>query len=358
MRILMFLGAVLGLYTVFAFAGAAETPYDIVYLTDGTVVQGRVGHRSPLGVLVENPDTGAQRFILKKNVAATVLGSGHVPDEDLLGFLHTWADNKRNIFPRPAPEVEDREASEAKEELKMHIPETPEHLRERVGRALRSLSSTNPSERAEGKVYLLSLRDVAVPVLVTALMHDDAELRTAAANLLGQLRARSAIKYLIEALYAALPSNGQAPAYQRRFVRALREALQATTGQVFIQVESSSALVQRGLQRYIEWYGDRLVWLPPQVGEPVVDPVDPVYVEKISALRKLKLQKHAWPRPLMSADIAVGRTEPYIPPVGVAERQADRRFAEEFPSADRKTLAGLVRDEDRAFAEELISSIR
>ncbi|MCW8133948.1 MAG: hypothetical protein KIS92_26620 [Planctomycetota bacterium] len=217
------------------------------------------------------------------------------------------------------------------------------------------LGSTDPGLRAEARAKLLMLGKTVRPLVVEGLYHDNALVRTECAVLLGDERAQDALKFLVEAFYAAMPERGEAPTYQRTFVRALVGALERLSGRSFSVVEARSPLIQGTLRDYIGWYNEHIERLPAQMGEPDLSPLDPRYFEKVQALRALVLEKRAWPRPPLSVDMAVGRES--TGPSGEAwtpVRPADRAYLETIPTLPRDEEGGFFRPEDKRWAEELL----
>lgn len=220
---------------------------------------------------------------------------------------------------------------------------------------LAQLGSTDPAVRTAARTKLLMLGKAVRPLIVEGLYHENALVRTECAVLLGDERAQDTLKFLVEAFYAAMPELGAAPTYQRTYIRALVGSLERLSGRSFSVVEARSPLIQGTLRDYIGWYNESIERLPEQMGEPDLSPLDPQYFEKVLALRTLVLEKHAWPRPPLSVDVAVGR-ESTAPSgeVWTPVRPEDRVFLETVPTVPRDEESGFFRPEDKRWAEELL----
>lgn len=389
------LGAMFGLLTPLCFA-------DTVFLKNGTELEGEIVEETPTTVVFKERLSGAVRSIKRENVDLVVRDRPKTDDSSLFTF-GTGMRNRRTEEAKKSAETADvppaegeKSAEEPAEGAKTEAGETPEGKKtegdagtEEAGekpaegdpkagetaekkpaepaekvdpfavpkdkkdafdKAVKGLGSEQPSEREASKAKLKALGKDVIPGLAKLLQHSDAETRRTACDILNDLNAKNAIKQLVETLYAVMPGAGQAASYQRQYVRSLKTALQTTTGQAFISVEPSSPLVQDGLKKYVEWYNANFDRLPPQIGEPEIEPTDPKYYEKLKEARALKLEKREWPRPPMSADIVTGEKPPAKPETYT--RPEDKKYEEQFPVVKRDSADGIIREQDREKAKD------
>ncbi len=210
----------------------------------------------------------------------------------------------------------------------------PKDKEEKFMAALERLATVDPNARAAAKNEIAGLGPEALPYVVAGTQHTNVEARSACMTLVGQFNGRTAVKQVIEVFYSAMPDNDAAPTWQVPFIRAIKETLPAISGQTFIMVQPDKALVADGLKKYITWYEDNFDRLPPQLGEPKLDPTDPDYTKKLKEARKLKLEKKDWPRPPMPADLVSGKS----PPASQSERPADKAFKDTVKTVKREDV--------------------
>lgn len=219
------------------------------------------------------------------------------------------------------------------------------------------VESLDPAERTAGKERLRALGPIIVPDLAKKLGGSIAEARAICAELLGDFGARKAIKALLESFYSVMPEEGEVAWFQRPYIRALRVALPRLTGVAFPDVEPRSPLVQEALRAYLGWYEQNFDLLPPQLGEPYLDPQDPDYMAKLEELRAPVLVKRAHPTPPALAEVE-SATEPEeaYPKEAYpkeAARPADKVWRrEEFRTVDRETADGFFRPSDRQYGKD------
>jgi len=198
---------------------------------------------------------------------------------------------------------------------------------------LERMTSTDPGVRAGARAVVAQLGPDALPYVVAGIQHQNVEARATCMELVGQLNGRTAVKQVIEVFYSAMPENDAAPSFQVPFIRAIKETLSSITGQSFIYVQPDKALVLDGMKKYIAWYNDNFDRLPPQLGEPKIEPTDPEYAKKLKKARELKLEKKSWPRPPSPADLVTGSR---TPPASDSERPADKAFRSTVPTVKRE----------------------
>ncbi|MBI3832337.1 MAG: HEAT repeat domain-containing protein [Planctomycetes bacterium] len=242
----------------------------------------------------------------------------------------------------------DKKEGEKKEVKKNRPDYTPEE-KKKFEELMQALDNDDPNARAAAQTELGSLGTKAIAAIVDGLQHKRVEARAACATLLGQMNARNAVKQLLEVFYAAMPDKGEAATYQIPFIRALKVAMSATTGQSFINVEPDKPLVQEGLKKYIAWYNENFDRLPPQIDEELIEPTDPDYMKKLKEQRALKLEKKEWPKPPLSVERAVGARKTPEAPV---QRGADLDYEKGLPKTDRERAGGLIRDADKSFGDD------
>lgn len=207
--------------------------------------------------------------------------------------------------------------------------------------ALASAGAGNTDAINKAKGDISSLGAEALPYVVAGTQHQNVDARSACMSLIPQMDGKRAVKQVIEVFYSAMPAEGRAAWYQVQFIDKIRETLTAITGQTYISVQSKDALVQDGLQKYIEWYNQVYLTLPPQLGEKKISQTDPDYGKKIAELRKLKLNKRDWPSPPAPSDLQdpnkLGAQKGATPLNEVTtQRAVDRDFAKDgFQKVDR-----------------------
>ncbi len=369
-----------GMAFIIMLAGAADLRADTVFLKDGGEVEGKVVSESKFSVVVKSAN-GRMHSIRRTNIEVIVYEEEAAPVRPVIvGQAHKApASEKDGVAGEkkeqgkekvegdgdPKGKGEAGKGGEAgkdpsskdgkgKDEIakdeKPVWPVLAPELLAKVKVQMALLESDNPAERGRAKSALVGLGKDIIPEMILGLNHKDERVRVACCDVLGSLNARNAVKFLIETLYAVLPEKGNAAAYHRGYIRSLKTTLASTSGQAFINVEPNSAFVQDGLLKYIEWYEVNYDRLPPQVGEVEVDPTDPDYVKKLKDARKLVLKKRTWPRPPMSADQALGGKQEV--PKGAGERKVDTEYKERFPTTDRETSGGYIREADQQYAED------
>jgi hypothetical protein len=213
-----------------------------------------------------------------------------------------------------------------------------------------ALATVDPNARASAKSALIAMGPEVLPYAIAAAQHTHAEARASAMDAIGNLpNGSAAIKNVIEMMYSALPEAGEPASYQVPYIRAGKSTLQKITGQSFITVEPSSALVQVGMKAAIDWYNANIDRLPKQLTDPELDQTDPDYVKKLKEARKLVLARREWPRPPMPADITAGRGESGRTTVRAQDviNKGDRSYGQTFQPQDRDAATLRGRDGQR-----------
>lgn len=240
-------------------------------------------------------------------------------------------------------------------------PILDEKVKAAYDEAFAKIDSDNPADRSAGKAELSALGKDIIPELIKGLNHVRSETRGICAELLGDFSARNAAKAMVESFYANMPDKGACAWYVRTYINSLKSALPKVTGQSYIGVESRSPLVQDALKQYVDWYNTNYDRLPPQVGEEMVDPTDPEYMDKIKKARELQLVKRSWPRPAASseldsetADSSSGENKGYPKE---ASRNADKKWAEKEygGKVDRESAGGLFREKDQQYGKDFFN---
>ena len=189
----------------------------------------------------------------------------------------------------------------------------------RLKRLVEDMASADADTRGVARQLIEREGMKAVPVLAQALSHQSAFVRTAAASILGGLRARAAVRDILVALRSSVPDKGKVRPWQRGFVKALRDGLRRVTGQSF-------GLRPRGTNQgkvvveWIEWWdgapsaddpeapprGAYADWDTRQVGEKKLDEKDPEYAWKLAGARQVGDKRNSYRQP---ADFGVAPGE-------------------------------------------------
>ncbi|MCW8132205.1 MAG: hypothetical protein KIS92_17795 [Planctomycetota bacterium] len=374
------LAMVAGLFLAFVAPAMADT----IFLKNGDEINGKVVEESDNAVVIKVEGSGALRSINRANIDIIVYDK-RPTSETLVAKAPEPApvpkgpDTAKPSVPKkeegkkeegkkeegktgekppegkegekkegdPAEKKEGEEGGE-KKEAKKNRPDYTEEEKKLIEDVAERLDTDDPNAREAAKGDLAKMGNKAIAAAVDGLMHKRVEARAAYASMLGDLRARTATKQLIEALYSVMPEDkdGEAPTYQVLFVRALKVSLANVTGESFINVEPDKPMVQEGLRKYIEWYNANFDRLPPQIDEELIEPNDPEYMDKIKKMRELNLVKKAYPRPALSVEKALGRENP--PPT----RPQDLEYEKAFPKTDRDSAGGYIRESDKKFGTD------
>ena len=186
---------------------------------------------------------------------------------------------------------------------------------ERLKRLVEDMAAPDPETRTSARQIIEREGRKAVPVLSEALFHKSAFARTAAAEILGSLRARESVRDMIVALRAAVPDSVKVRHWQRRFVRALREGLRGITGRNF-GLNPRGAGEDKAVAKWVEWWdgkpptkgagddespavprGAYADWDTPQHGETELDEEAPEYAEKLWEARRVGDRRHSYSPP-------------------------------------------------------------
>jgi hypothetical protein len=325
---------------------------DTVFLKDGREIEGTIIQETTAAVIVRMPN-GTVRTILKRQVDAVIY--------DAPKYVVRLEPVKPTPAPAPTPATDDEAAkpetggseadkTEGKKEASPleGFPKGAKRLEEEKESQLLSLmkkiADDNSVEREQASGAIAAFGIESAPYLAAGMYDASVYARTECAALLGNLAAQNAAKQMLEVFYAVMPDAGGAATYQVPFLRALRAALPKVTGQSFINVEPSSALMQEGLNKYVEWYNQNIETLPEQLGEPELDRTAADYMEQLKKARALELKKRQWPAPPSASDLAAGKKDL---PEGAGEREADKEFARSVDKVDRETGGGEFREKDR-----------
>jgi hypothetical protein len=181
---------------------------------------------------------------------------------------------------------------------------------ERLKRLVEDMASADADTRDVARRLIEREGAKAVPVLAQALSHQSVFVRTAAADILGGLRARAAVRDMLVALRSSVPDKGKVKPWQRGFAKALRDGLRRITGQSF-------GLRPRGTNQgefvaaWINWWdgapsadepeapprGAYADWDTRQVGEEKLDEKDPEYARKLAGVRQVGDKRNAYRQP-------------------------------------------------------------
>jgi hypothetical protein len=204
--------------------------------------------------------------------------------------------------------------------------------------ALARMATTDDAARRAARAEIRAMGAGVLPYLVAGSNYPHVEARAACMALIGELNGRNATKQVIEAFYAAMPESGAAPTYQTPFLQEIKRTLAAITGQSFIEVSMRRSLAREGLDEYVAWYDANWDRLPPQLGEPKLDPTSPDYMKQLREARALKLEHRSWPVPPMPAEIVRGTRESTRPEPTAEDimRPEDRKILDTVPTVDRQ----------------------
>lgn len=363
---------------------------DLVFLDDGREILGLIQQETSLVLTIREHETGRVRSFKKEKV--TFVRRKRTPAAKPLTAPEIKSTGFKEEGPKPAPAVPPEAPKEVKTSLETTEPPAPPApavpvapapapdapkeaaaapaapdaplwpvldaaTQAKFDAAFVLAEGDDPAVRRDGKERLRAIGPVIVPDLAKALDGPSAEARAICAELLGDFGARNAIKALLESFYSVMPEEGEVAWFQRPYIRALRDTLPRLTGLAFPGVEPRSPLVQEALRAYLGWYDQNFDLLPPQLGEPYLDPQDPDYLAKLEELRALVLVKRASPTPpaLAEAESATEPAEAYPKEAYPKEaaRPADKAWRrEEFRTVDRETAEGFFRPSDRRYGKE------
>jgi hypothetical protein len=132
-----------------------------------------------------------------------------------------------------------------------------------------------------GDVGLLSLAEYG-------LYHESPIVRARAAQMLGEMGGRRALKPLIEAYYSAAKPTIEP--FQVNYVETLLNQISNITGQTFHAYARAGTSAPLVADKLLEWWSQHYAELPPQIGEPRLEATNVNYSHELAVLRGLKLQ--------------------------------------------------------------------
>ena len=183
----------------------------------------------------------------------------------------------------------------------------------------------DPTNRTQALETIRAAGDIGLgAVLEYGLYHPVPSIRATSVHLLAELGGLRVVKYLIEAFYSA--GNPTIPPYNREYVRMLAGEIARLTAQDLYFYERRSNRAPEVAQKMMEWWAANADKLPPQLGEPVLDPSRPDYAPIIHALRTLRLEHREFAGINLPPDIAG-------PPV--PNTVAENEFLATFPVIPR-----------------------
>ena len=274
---------------VFLLAAAAAAD-DVILVSGGELNHCTVVYEGPDEIVVKR---GGTEMVFRRSQVLRII-RGQVEKAPL----------RETPSPPPAPAAPAEEeaaapAAPAPPTEEKAVPPPPPRPRREAGRIkglVDELASNDKEARQSARFALVALGKKAHPELAEALTDSRYWVRFYAARIFRELGARETTKALLEALYAAVPETGRCPSGTRPYVRAVRDALRASTGMSFglsPRYQSQGA----ALKKWIEWWEKNYEGFPPQVGEEELDPAGEDYAEKLKEARKPELQKKTFPRP-------------------------------------------------------------
>ena len=309
---------------------------DTVFLKNGTELDGEVLEDTDAAVVLKQRN-GVTRSLRKADVE-TIVRERKVPSLPALKTAPSGPEAGE-----AKPQTDAKPDDKAKEEWAppAGLPGFPKNAKrmakdkeEAFLAALEQLANPDEGKRQASKAQIADMGAEVLPYLAAGTYHVNVDARSACLYLIGQLSGRSAVKQVIEVFYAAMPETGEAATYQVPFIRAIKETLPAITGESINFGEPRMTLVQDSLKAYVDWYNANYDRLPPQLGDPVIEPTDPEYGKKLKEARKLNLVKREWPRPPMPTDIIGGPVKNNDRPDVTSdslERPADKAFKDTIP---------------------------
>lgn len=152
-------------------------------------------------------------------------------------------------------------------------------------------------------------------------------VRTRAAQLLGEQGGQKAIKPLIEAFYSAA-SPTIAP-YQVQYVETLANQLARLTGQDYYFYARRTARAPEIAAGMLDWWNSNWQNVPPQLGEPKLDPTRRDYAELLRKVRTLNLIHRDFPGANLPPEVAA----PPIP-----NSPSEQEFLSTIPRLPRETI--------------------
>ena len=253
-----------------------------------------------------------------------------------------------------APPTSTRDLASSGENPMPGFPEYSKRMSVRKEALLRDALDTikvawkNPEDttRAGALSDIQALGSEVIPYLWAGIQNDDAEVRAACMKLIGVMNGRTCTKRVIETFYMTMPEASIAATWNVPFVDEMIKTVSSITGQTFITVEARRLGVQDGLKKYIDWYKLNFKSMPRQIGEPELDPNDPMYDSKLTALRELKLSKREWSHAgSLPTDLVAGpsKDSPAKGPTPDIEREVDKKYGDTVPTvSDDKALKRSV----------------
>ncbi len=181
---------------------------------------------------------------------------------------------------------------------------------ERLKKLIEDMASADADARRLARELVEREGGKAVPALTEALFHSSSFVRTAAADILGDVRARQSVRDMIVALRSAVPEKVKVRPWQRQFVKEVRDGLRGITGQSF-GLRARGADQGKAAAAWVEWWdgkpsadkpgavpkGAYADWDTPQVGEPKLDEKDKEYARKLFEARRVGNTRHSYTAP-------------------------------------------------------------
>jgi len=144
---------------------------------------------------------------------------------------------------------------------------TPDEQK-KLDRLKKRMRSTYESTRLAAKRSALALKVKAIRTLIEIVNSEDVEARILAAQALGTLRNRSAIKALIERIGQVVPRGpSRTKRTKRRLAHALRDSLNAISGRSF-KLNPRLTRQRQNIEAIEAWWKDGMLKMPRQADEP------------------------------------------------------------------------------------------
>jgi hypothetical protein len=184
-------------------------------------------------------------------------------------------------------------------EAKLPLPEDPVKL-DQLRDAVNSLRSGNEANAVN---LIRDSGPEGLGALVRfGLYHESPLVRTRAIQLLAQMGGQSAMKPLVEAFYAA--AHPTIAPYQVQYVETLTDHISRLAGRNFHFYVRSGARAPMVAENMVQWWRQNYAKLPPQLGEPELDPNDECYQTQLAELRALTLERREFLGNSLPPDIA------------------------------------------------------
>ena len=215
-------------------------------------------------------------------------------------------------------------------EVTLPLPDAAEQAR--LQDAIDSLRAEESFDtRAVAEATLNTAGDGGLAVLASyGLNHPRPSVRTESARLLASYGGPRVLKYLIEAFWSA--SVSPTPPYQLAYVKTLSIWISRLTGADFTVYVWRTTEAPQLADDMVAWWNANLLKLPPQMGEPRIDPLSANYRDNLRSMRALNLEKRRYADSTVPAELLGGNI-----PLAPEERNTYLMMPEQFDGLQRKS---------------------